>query len=144
YRGQELQIDSRPSDAIAVALRMNAPIYVASQVFAKARQLPSTKKPIPVTRRLMGLHVQDLTSQLATLLDLQIQQGVLVGDVEFGSPASKADIQRGDIVLRANDVVIHKVADLESFVKNTERPLHVQLKLLRKGEIVAVGFDLPS
>src|SRR5882724_2037999 len=32
FKGQDLQIDARPSDAIAVALRMKAPIYASTQV----------------------------------------------------------------------------------------------------------------
>src|ERR1043166_4559398 len=40
-KGQELQIDSRPSDAIAVALRMKTPIYVSTQVFEKSKSLPA-------------------------------------------------------------------------------------------------------
>lgn len=35
--GRELEIDSRPSDAIAVALRVSAPIYVAEKVLTEAK-----------------------------------------------------------------------------------------------------------
>ena len=40
-KGQDLQIDARPSDAIAVALRMKAPIYASTQVLEKSKSLPS-------------------------------------------------------------------------------------------------------
>ncbi len=39
-KGKELQIDSRPSDAIAIALRVKAPIFVSAQVLAKAKAVP--------------------------------------------------------------------------------------------------------
>ncbi len=35
---REVNIDSRPSDAIAIALRMNAPIYISEEVFEKLRE----------------------------------------------------------------------------------------------------------
>ena len=38
-RGKELIIDSRPSDAIALALRTKAPIFVAKKVMAKSRKV---------------------------------------------------------------------------------------------------------
>ena len=38
-KGQELIIDSRPSDAIALALRMKAPIFVAKSVMEKSRKV---------------------------------------------------------------------------------------------------------
>ena len=37
--GQSFEIDARPSDAIALALRMSAPIYVAEEVIHKARTM---------------------------------------------------------------------------------------------------------
>lgn len=36
--GREVNIDSRPSDAIAVALRMNAPIFINEEVFEKMKE----------------------------------------------------------------------------------------------------------
>jgi bifunctional DNase/RNase len=37
--GNRIPIDSRPSDAIAIALRVNAPIYVADAVITKAKSI---------------------------------------------------------------------------------------------------------
>jgi len=39
YNGNIINIDSRPSDAIALALRMGAPIYVAEKVVVQARNV---------------------------------------------------------------------------------------------------------
>jgi len=39
YQNKTLEIDSRPSDAIALALRMNAPIFVEDEVVKKAHSL---------------------------------------------------------------------------------------------------------
>lgn len=41
---RELQMDSRPSDAIAVALRTKAPIYVAKHVIEKSRKIDLSKE----------------------------------------------------------------------------------------------------
>jgi hypothetical protein len=42
--GNVVTIDSRPSDAIALALRVNAPIYIAEQVIEKSRSVDFVKK----------------------------------------------------------------------------------------------------
>ena len=42
--GQEVTIDARPSDAIALALRVKAPIYVAEVVIQKARRVDLSAK----------------------------------------------------------------------------------------------------
>jgi len=40
--GQSIEIDARPSDAIALAVRVNAPLFVADQVMAEAAIVPET------------------------------------------------------------------------------------------------------
>ena len=44
----EYTVDSRPSDAIALALRVAAPIYVDEEVVRKAKSLEVTKEAEPV------------------------------------------------------------------------------------------------
>ena len=44
----EYTVDSRPSDAIALALRVAAPIYVDEEVVRKAKSLEVSKEPEPV------------------------------------------------------------------------------------------------
>ncbi len=41
----KVRVDSRPSDAIALALRVGAPIYVAEEVIKKAKKIDMTKDP---------------------------------------------------------------------------------------------------
>lgn len=143
-KGQEFQIDSRPSDAIAVALRMKAPIFASTQVLAKAKQLPSPERSKEDLRKIMGIHVQDLTPELASLFDLQIKMGVLVADIELGSLASEAGVQRGDIILKLNDRTIQRVGDVESFLQGAKRPSQVRVEVLRKGKTTTVLLDLHS
>jgi len=42
--GKPLTVDSRPSDAIALALRVDAPIFVAEEVISKAKSIDMTKE----------------------------------------------------------------------------------------------------
>lgn len=143
-KGQEFQIDSRPSDAIAVALRMKAPIYASTQVLAKAKQLPSSEKPRDDIRKILGIHVQELTPELASLFDLQARKGLLVADVDLGSAASEAGVQRGDVILRVNERAIQRAADLESLVQGAKRPGQLRIEVLRKGKTATVVVNLPS
>jgi len=43
-RGEEIVIDSRPSDAMAIALASDAPIFVSEQVIEKARTIDMEKE----------------------------------------------------------------------------------------------------
>ncbi|MDD2671436.1 MAG: bifunctional nuclease family protein [Syntrophales bacterium] len=46
--GTSLKVDSRPSDAIALALRANAPIYVSLKVLEKSKSMDAVKKGIQI------------------------------------------------------------------------------------------------
>ena len=48
--GQAVVVDARPSDAIALALRSGAPIFVEDSVMASARSMESTKESMDVGR----------------------------------------------------------------------------------------------
>lgn len=44
--GRKLKVDSRPSDAIALAVRVNVPIYVAESVMDRAGIIPSEQEDV--------------------------------------------------------------------------------------------------
>ncbi len=52
--GTSLKVDSRPSDAIALALRANAPIYVSLKVLEKSKSMDAVKK---------GLQIDDVKNE---------------------------------------------------------------------------------
>ena len=45
HEGKEISIDARPSDALALSLRMDAPIFVAEEVISKSKQIDLTAEP---------------------------------------------------------------------------------------------------
>ena len=143
-KGQDLQIDARPSDAIAVALRMKAPIYVSTQVLAKSKSLPAVGGPAKESRRKLGIQTQDLTEEVAALLDVSFKKGVLVVDVAHGSVAMVAGIQRGDLITKANDQAIQSVQELEAFVQAAKPETRVKLEVIKKGKPTTIVIDLPS
>jgi hypothetical protein len=142
-KGQDFQIDSRPSDAIAVAVRMKAPIYASSKVLARAKPLPSEQAGAE-SRKIMGIHAQELTPDLAGLFDLKGKSGVLVADVDLGSAASQAGLQRGDLILKANEKPIQKVTELEAALQGMKKGAKVKLEVLRKGQSVTVAIETAS
>jgi C-terminal processing protease CtpA/Prc len=143
-KGQELQIDARPSDAIAVALRMKAPIYASTQVLAKAKSLPSLSNETKEFQKKLGVQAQDLTVEVAALLDLSVQRGVLITEVAQGSVAMLAGIQRGDVITKANDQAIQSAHDLEAFLRSTKPQTRIKLEVIKKGKTTLIEIDLLS
>jgi bifunctional DNase/RNase len=138
-----LNVDSRPSDAIAIALRMKAPIYVSAQVLAKSKPLPAPTARAEQTQKKLGFQAQDLTTELAKLFDSQQQKGVLVTDVTASGLANKAGLQRGDIITRANDQAVASTAELESALQAAKSP-QFKLEVIKKGKPTTIVIDLPS
>jgi len=58
-KGEEILIDSRPSDAIAIALAVDAPIFVAEQVIEKARTIDMEKEGDQLKEWLESLNPED-------------------------------------------------------------------------------------
>lgn len=144
FKGQDLQIDARPSDAIAIALRMKAPIHASTQVLAKSKALPALNTPAKELQKRLGIQVQDLTAEVAALLDIPSQRGVLVVDVAKGSAAMDAGIQRGDVITKANDQVVQSVQELETLVQSRKLETRIKLEVIKKGKPTILTIDLPS
>jgi uncharacterized protein len=138
-----LQIDARPSDAIALALRVKAPIRVAKTVFDRA---PAIERPgdaptaMPVLKR-HGLTLQNLTDSLATHFQLPTADGVLVSDVESGSAAERDGVRRGDIIIAANQ---GKIANLQTLESTLNRGGNVSLHIVRGDQHVTVVLHSPA
>ena len=108
--GGRYSIDSRPSDAIALAMGMNAPIYVNTKLLESAPAIDlGVAGKIPDTTRALGLTVEQMTPDLASAFGLPNGRGVLVSEV---SPsAKKAGVARGDIVVKVGDREVEALDD---------------------------------
>jgi len=109
--GGRYTIDSRPSDAIALAMGMHAPIYVNDKLFESSSTLGlGTNGKIPDTAKALGLTVEQFTPELASAFGASDTRGVLVSEVD--SSAKKAGVARGDVLVGLDG---HQVSALEDF-----------------------------
>jgi serine protease Do len=69
----------------------------------------------------LGITVQDMTKELAERMGREEEEGVLVTDVDSGSAADKAGIQRGDIIIELNREEIEKIDDFRAALKKAEK-----------------------
>lgn len=95
-----------------------------------------------VTRGRIGVQVQEMTVDLAAGLGLKEPRGALVAAVEEGSPADKAGIQPGDVVISLGDHPIENAADLARFVAGTKPGTTVAAKVWRKGDTLSIKITV--
>ncbi len=87
-----------------------------------------------VRRGRLGVLVQDLTPDLAGALGIDRPSGAVVTQVEEGSPAERAGIQAGDLVVSVNERAVDSAADLRNQIGLTPIGETVKLTVMRNGE----------
>jgi serine protease Do len=92
------------------------------------------KKGEQVPRGWLGVFMQDLNERLAEQLKLRETHGVLIADVGAGSPAEKAGLQPGDVVVEWNGKRVGDANDLRFLVAGTKVGSKVKVVIYRNGE----------
>ena len=86
-----------------------------------------------VTRSWLGVYIQELDSETAEALDIDIRNGALITDVVDGSPAEESGIQEGDVIIEFDGESIANPANLKNVVSLTAPNSSSIVKVLRDG-----------
>jgi serine protease Do len=95
-----------------------------------------------VTRGRLGVTIQSVTRELADSFGLKKPQGALVAAVEPRSPADKAGIKTGDIILGVDGRDIENSIELPRVVGESRPGTQVKLKIWRQGETKELAASL--
>lgn len=87
-----------------------------------------------VTRGWLGVVIQNVDENLARSFGLDKAEGILVSEVQPGSPAEDADVQQGDVILKLNDNKLVDVADLRNRVALLLPNSVGKLEIIRDGK----------
>ena len=109
---------------VSFAIPIEAALDVANQLREHGK----------VTRGRLGIGIQPVTKELAQSFKLDSTDGVVVVQVEPGSPAEKAGLQVGDIILAYNGKAIDEANVLPRLVGQTKPGQQAKLEVFRGGE----------
>ncbi|HEY1058735.1 MAG TPA: DegQ family serine endoprotease [Limnobacter sp.] len=123
--GINSQIYSRTGGFMGISFAI--PIDEAMRV---VKQLRETGK---VSRGRIGVGIGEVDKDVAKALGLNTTQGALVGSVTKDSPADKAGVVAGDIILKFDGRKVDKASDLPRIVGETKPGSRVNMTLWRKG-----------
>lgn len=112
------------------------PINMAKEI------LPSLKEKGEVLRGWLGVSVQKVTPELAQTFNLPDKAGALVADVAKDSPAEKAGIKQGDVIIEFAGKKVKDIQELPRIVANTEIGKEVSLKVIREGKEVELKVTI--
>ena len=86
-----------------------------------------------VSRGRIGVSIDQVTKDVAESIGLGRPQGALVRSVEAGSPAEKAGVEAGDIIITFDGRTIERSSDLPRMVGNTKPGSRATLTVFRRG-----------
>ncbi|MGP5648386.1 MULTISPECIES: Do family serine endopeptidase [Psychrobacter] len=144
-RGEVIGINSRIFSGTGgyMGLSFSIPIDAAMDIY---EQLKTNGE---VARAYLGIYPQDIDRNLAEAYNLARPQGALLTRVSPDSPAQKAGLKSGDIILQYNDVQIMRASDLLNLL-NRAKPndaFHVQIqrdgkRMLARGTLAYAPNDV--
>lgn len=135
---KDLEVDSRPSDAIALAVRFHKPIFVS-------RALLQEDVVIDLRQQAMadgaftfgGITVQGMSEELANYFDVPAGQGVLIADV---TQTAQAAVRRGDVILEVDGVAVADLSELKTKLDTLHAGSHADLSVRRGAEKLHVDL----
>ena len=95
-----------------------------------------------VTRGWLGVAIQDVDENLAESFGLEKAEGILISETQPDSPADKAGIQQGDVLLSLEGVKLKDVADLRNKIALIIPGTEVTINLIRGGNPLDVTVQI--
>ena len=90
----------------------------------------------------LGVQIQDLTPEFSESLGYDSTDGAFVASVQPDSPASKSNIQAGDIIMEFNGKKISSFKDLPKVVAETPVDSEVIVNVWRNGGLIEVTVKI--
>lgn len=120
------------AQGICFAIAINTAKYVAGQLIKEGRVRRSY---IGVAGQVVPLH-----RRLVRHYNLTVESGVLVVSLEPGSPALKAGVQEGDLIIGYDDQPIAGIDDLHRILTDQRVGVHSTLTVIRRSEKLSLAI----
>jgi serine protease Do len=114
---------SQGNQGIGFAVPVNLARNIMNQILKNGK----------VTRARLGILPQEVTPAIARQFGVKDSQGALVGEVEPDSPAQKAGLKTGDIILNVDDHSVYDANQLRNMISSMQPNTNVTLKIWRDG-----------
>jgi serine protease Do len=125
-----------PGQSGSIGIGFAIPANAASNVITQLIKYGETK------RGWLGVRIQQVTKEIADVEKLKNLEGALVASVGEQSPAEKAGLKAGDIILKFDGKKIDTMRDLPKLVSNTEVGKTVQLEIWRDKRLITKRLTL--
>ena len=125
-----------PGQSGSIGIGFAIPANAASNVIDQLIKFGETK------RGWLGVRIQEVTKEIADVEKLKKPEGALVASVGQNSPAERAGIKAGDIILEFDGKKINTMKKLPNVVASTEVGKSVELKIWRNKKLISKRLTL--
>ncbi len=105
-------------------------------------ELPDMPDAIDARTPILGINAEDLTGQLGSYFGAPNDAGILVREVRAGTPAEKAGLKAGDVIVKLEGKQVRTLADLRAQLRDKSDQPSVTMSVLRKGTEVTVTVPI--
>jgi serine protease Do len=117
----------------SVGIGFAIPSNLAKPILAELKDKGS------IQRGYLGVEIQQVTPEIAKAIGLDEPKGALVASVQPNSPAAKARLEAGDVIVSYNNQPVHEMRDLPRLVAETDPNAKVELGILRNKHEMTVS-----
>jgi serine protease Do len=121
----------QPVDVVVVRDGKKKTFHVKVGTLAEPELAQSSGEEGDTSPAIFGLRAQNLTPELAEQLGVDSSEGVVVTEVQPGSPAEEAGVQRGDVIVEINRNEVRNMTDLRAQLQSSDTSV---LMLIRRGD----------
>ncbi len=125
-----------PGQSGSIGIGFAIPANAASKVIDQLINYGETR------RGWLGVRIQEVTKEIAEAVNLKKSEGALVASVGENSPADKAGVKAGDIILEFDGKKIDTMRTLPKVVANTKVGKNVVIKIWRDKKLITKNLRL--
>ena len=125
-----------PGQTGSIGIGFAIPANAASTVINQLIEFGETR------RGWLGVRIQEVTKEIAEVEKLKKPKGALIASVGNDSPAEKAGLKAGDIILEFDGKTIDTMRKLPKVVASTQVGKNVELKIWRNKKLVSKRLTL--
>ena len=125
-----------PGQSGSIGIGFAIPANAASKVIDQLINYGETR------RGWLGVRIQEVTKEIAEAVSLKKAEGALVASVGEKSPADKAGVEAGDIILEFDGKKIDTMRTLPKVVANTKVGKNVEIKIWRNKKLISKNLKL--
>jgi serine protease Do len=125
-----------PGQTGSIGIGFAIPSNAASNVIDQLIQYGETR------RGWLGVRIQEVSKEIAEVEKLDKPKGALIASVSEDSPAFKAGLKAGDIILKFDEQLINKMRELPKAVAGTKVGKEVKLEIWRNKKLITKKLKL--